>query len=443
MEYLNIVVVFLGIIITLLLALWGTYPLSKKNKVVIRIRIIFTIVLLVLLLGAISFFYIFNRKEKLDNEFSQQYSEFLSLMNSGSYPDAISTIDKLLYTYKDDADRVYELTYNKALCYFKYAIEIDDKSYIDEIIQLLSSIKDIENKSSEDIQNNVRVLLGYSYLILDEPIYKNMLDDLVLEIETQISSSDNLDCVYYFLGSYYYNNFENTGEQLFLDQAMHYYEKGIDIGINAKNKNTSENLLYNLMYEHVGYCYLKYGAGIVLTNVDESITYIKQAAEIYEALLAAQDPKKDIYQYFYYKKELSRCYCFVGMLGLDNELLDTALEYMEDIIEMNEEIIDDHLVGLVPLYITLKNYDEVNVELIIERYNRLLEKNTVSTNLNKAFDIRTNLVTIYYTLAVKSGIQGYYEDGKEILNELKENYYPLVSTSQKEYILDLENLYND
>lgn len=435
MDYLGILISIFSIIVTLLIFLWDK---SKKDEKVIRKRIVLSIVLLILFIVVISVFCVLNKKKSLDKEISQLCIEVETLMDNGSYLEAISTIDKLLYICKDD-DKVYILTYNKALCYLCYAEKNNDRAFIEKAIQVLDDIKDVENESSKDYKNCIRVMLGYSYSLLDEPTYKSRFDDLMWEIENDTSSSANLDFVYYLLGSYYYDKFIDTGEQVYLANAMNYFRKGIEIGIDFKNIDTNENFLYNKMLDNAGYCYFKYGAGIMDSNVDDGMEYVKQAIDIYETLFAAQDPNKDIYMYFYYKKQLARCYLIAGISSQDVELLRISYEYIENIISTDEEILDDHLIGLVPYYVYFSEYNQDVVEILIKRYNRLLEKYTFTTDLYKAVEARRDLVNIYFKLGKTSGNQEYTEQGKIIFKDLMDNYYSLVNATYREFIDDLKD----
>ena len=436
MEYISILIGILSLIVTFLIFLWDK---SKKDEKVIYKRIKLFIVLLILFIGVITIFYLLNRKKSIDKEVSQMCIEVETLMDNESYLEAISTIDKLLYICKDD-DKVYILTYYKALCYLCYAEENSDKAFIENTIKVLDDIKDVKNKSSEYYKNTIRILLGYSYLLLDEPMYKSRLDDLVWKMENDTSSSENIDFMYYFLGSYYYDEFEDTKEQVYLDKAMYYYGKGIDIGINFKNIDTTENFLYCSMLDSAGYCYFEYGMGIMNSNVDDGMEYVKQAIEIYETLFEAQDPNKDIYKYYYYKKRLARCYLIAGISNQDVELLHISFEYIENIISADEEILDDHLIGLVPYYVYFSGYNQDIAEILIKRYNRLLEKYTSTTDLYKAVEVRRDLVVIYFKFGKVSGNQEYIEQGEIILKDLIDTYYSLVNESYREIIDGLNNI---
>lgn len=446
MEYYSFMLAFLGILFTILMAIWGTYSL-KTNKRKIRIRMFGFLVILIVIFVICTISYVRKKEGIIEKNNELLMEEYYTLYSTGDYVEAIKKLDNLKTEVKNDEDELYMIFYNEAICYTKIGFLEANNEYLEKAIKILYSIKQKETKYSEESNRTINLLLGEIFLQLNEPVYDSAMLSIVDELEEIVKNgihkaeidNEEIDLIYYFLGSFYYKQFEKLNNVEYLLQAREYFYKGTNNHI-LKVDNSEEYALFYYMLENAADCYYKIGVNEFET--EKKINNLEQALDIYTYLLDNVDAIKNIVDYLRYEKKLGRCLITVGGFKNDFDCINQGTEMLKHIIYFEDEDFDDVIVGSGYFYIMYGKYNQEDIKILFEKYDRLLEKYNTKDDITAIIEVYKDMAMSYYWLSKKTSDIEYYNKGLEIVRLLDDQYYPIVNELNKFAIDVLKKQYS-
>lgn len=441
MEYYSFIFTFFGIFITLLITIWGTYSL-KRNKKKIRIRLFIILCILFFFFILCTVFYFKQFRENREKNNQLLIEEYNTFFNTGSYLDALSVLDNLTVIAGKDEDKLYLINYHKATCYILLGFSESKNEYLEKAIEILDSLRFKETKYSKEYDDIIRILLGEMFLYLDEPVYKPKLEVVICELEEAEKNREYYtDLVLYFLGSFYYEQFEKTSNNECLLKAKEYFYEGTQYDLLEIN-NSEEYLLLHYMLDNTALCYYKISIGAYELGSEESINSLEQSIDLYNYLLNSVDSNKNMDDYLKYKKYLGCCLITLGDFKNDDEYIYQGVEMLKYVIHFNDEEFDSIIVGTGYTYIMTSMYEQEDIDILFDKYNRLLAKYDNKNDLIEIVEVYKDMAASYYFLAKQTEDINYYNEGMEIIELLYKQYYPIVSELNKGAIDALKNLYS-
>lgn len=440
MEYYSFIFTFLGIFVTILIAIWGTYSL-KKNRKGIRARMLIVLFILIFIFIICTFLYfkeLQENREKKNQLLIEQYNTFLT---TGNYVDAIKTLDNLTVSVGKDEDKLYLINYNKATCYRSLGYSESKSEYLEKAIEILDLLRLKETKYSKEYDDIIRIILGEMFIYLDEPVYEAKLEEIVYELEEAAKDKgDQYELILYFLGSFYYEQFEKTMNKEYLLKAREYFNEGTKNHL-LKINNPEEYHLLHYMLDNTAYCYFKMSLNISEAGKEEIISSLEQAIDIYNYLLNNVDPNKNMGDYLKYKKNLGRCLIALGNHEDNDDYIYQGAEMLKYVICFMDEKYDSIIVGAGCYFIMYSMYEQEDIDMLFDKYNRLLIKYDIEDNITGIVEVYRDMAMSYYFLAIKNRDNNYYDKGMKIIELLYKQYYPIGNEINKYTIDELKELY--
>lgn len=441
MEYYSFIFTFLGILVALLIAVWGTYSL-KTNKKKIRIRLVFLLCIILFLFIVCTILYFKQLKENIERSTQLLIEEYNTFFDTGNYIDALSVLDNLTAMAGRDEDKLYLINYNKATCYILLGFSESKNEYLEKAIEILDSLRLKETKYSKEYDDIIRILLGEIFLYLDEPVYKTKLGIVIYELEEAAKNGGYYtDLVLYSLGSFYYEQFEKTSNQEYLLKAREYFYEGTTTQF-LKINNSEEHFLLHYMLEKTAICYYKIGVSTSELGNEESIRSLEQAIVIYNYLLNSVDPNKNIGEYLKYKKYMGCCLIVLGDFEDNDYYIYQGVEMLKYVIHFADEKFDSIIVGSGYFYIMYSMYEQEDIDMLFDKYDRLLMKYNIEDNITEIVEVYKDMAMSYYFLAKQNRDNNYYDKGMEIIELLYKQYYPIVNELNKSGIDALKEFYS-
>lgn len=441
MEYYSFIFTFLGIFVTLLIAIWGTYSL-KRNKKKIRFRLFIILCILFFLFIVYTFFYFKQLRENREKNNQLLIEEYYTFFDTENYHDAIRMLDNLMVEIGDDEDKLYLINYNKATCYILLGFSESNNEYLEKAIKILDLLRLKETKYSKEYNNTIRILLGEIFLYLEEPVYRTKLEVIVNELEEVVKNGGyQYELALYFLGSFYYEQFEKTVNEEYLLKAEKYLSEGTKNDVLIID-NSEEYLLFHYMLEKVAFCLCKISMQPSKLRSDESIENLERAIDIYYYLINNVDINKSMEDYLKYKKYLGRCLIFLGDFQNNNDYIYQGVEMLKYVINFKDEKFDSIIVGIGYIYIMTNIYEQEDINMLFKKYNRLLMKYDTENNITEIVELYKDMAISYYFLAKQNRDTSYYDKGIEIIELLENQYYPMVNELNKYAIDTLKELYS-
>lgn len=439
MDYYSFIFTFFGIFVTLLIAKWGTYSL-KKNRKGLRARMRIILCILSFLFIICTIFYFKQLEENRKKEINLLIEEYKTFVNTKNYLDAIKTLDNLAVLAGKSEDKLFVTNYNKATCYILLGFSESKEEYLEKAIEILTLLRSKETKYSKEYDNTIRILLGEMFLYLDEPVYEHKLEGIVHELEEKDSGCQD-ELVLYFLGSFYYEKFEETANGEYLLKAKKFFNEGTKYDFLEIN-NSEEYFLLQYMLGNAAFCYYKIGISTPEFGNEEAIINVEQAMDIYKYLLNCVDPNKNIRDYLEYRKYLGRCLITLGEFEKNNEYIYQGSEMLKYVIYFADEKFDSIIVGSGDFYILYGMYEQKDIDMLFNKYNRLLTKYDIEDNITEIVEVYKDMAMSYYYLAKRNRDNNYYDKGMEIVELLYRQYYPIVNELNKYGIDKLKELYS-
>lgn len=442
MEAITILISFFSIILTLLAIKYGTFQ-SKTNKKKIRWKtnLLLVLVFIFMLVAIIYNLILESQKEQkqIYDRYMYDYHEVRYEIENRNYVKATKKIDNILFYLKSENERI-KMSILKCFCYLQEALQLDTNDeqknlYLSNCIPILKGIQINKNASEKQI-NKANLLLGMAYFFLEDELYSDELEKCIDFLES--SYQENSGAFYdgsFLLGMYYENKYNSSLEKRYLEKAMNYYEEAINGLLGNDDINIEEKDAVNILKSKAAYFYLRYAMETMIEGKEDIQAFLEKSINIYNDIIASCDIEKDMKLYCNSLKEQARCYCLMEVFY--GKYAGKAYDNFIKFIYLEDENLDDLLIGSYIFLLLDVSEDDIN--MLLKRYNRLLDNYNVLTDIKCIVEIKFDLVNCYYILTMKFQSIEYLNEGKKLLQEIYSNYYDYYSFERKEEI----DYYND
>lgn len=465
----KLVLPIFSMLFTVLFHLLDTYQVTeiegkttfqeRKSKNKTRIFCKWCLVLLPIICFAL-FYLNYNEDRKAqDIYYNDLYVTILSEINTGQYSTAVQKIDIQINHIEDD-QKYKNFAFLKATCILNEAVNINDYTeQIQKFEEVLTVIKEFQSKNlslSEYEKIQLKIIMGFSYLYLNNDTYKNDLEDTrkyLEKIREKENSFEDLKDIDLFLGLYYEIKYDKDSSDDNLKNTIHYYKNLTEKDVKFKiliNRDVNESYIMK-----VANYYLKSGITKVGENerelifcdkessmVRDAIKNIKESLSIYNKIISNCDIKKNNSIYYECLKNQGACYCWLLILGEVNQKhIKKAYNNFRKFIKADLKQYDYLMDGIyVNFWLGLPQKE---ADMIIKRYKRLLKSYESSSNIAMAAEIRYQIAVCYQKMSVRYRKKSYYKNGKKFLSQIRLEYYDYFNDNRKKMIKDLRAEYAD
>ena len=426
-----IIIALLGIISSALFFKWNTYKL-QVNKKKIRARsnlvIIFCVIFIISLIIWQRHTYIKQtqeNKKKEEIEYSNTYDEILFELSNNNSMEALRKIDKLLHTIKNEKKEI-ELYILQGNIYLNIGLTEHNNRYLENAVLAYKEVLLLHSVASKTQIIAAKSGIGISYLSIDINIYYKELEQIINDLENEDLKEDLMGQM--CLGMYYEKEYFSNFEIYDLEKTLECYEIMLKSEERFSNQNIFENNLYLILQEKVANFYFRYATHNIR---DENLmVYLQKSISIYNNLLNSYDPQKNKYNYYKCLKEQGRCYAFMEDENdnLKIAYLTKAYNNMKTVLYFDDKELDDLMLGYY-LFVAYLNTSDADINMLFSRYDRLLKASSVSSDKNTIRETKFNMLCCSYYWYEKSDSKKYYKFGKQVLKEIKNNYYDFYSST--------------
>lgn len=451
------VVPWLASLITIFVFVMGTYQ-KEKNKKKIRKWCLIVSILIILVGGIYIGYSKLQEKKEDDLAYKDLYGTILDEISNGQYSNAIQKLNVQINHIKDDKE-YKEFVLLKGICLLNEAMSKNDYTERNrKLEETLSVIKEFQSKSlriSDYEKIQLEIILGFSYLYLNDNTYKNKLEDTkkFLEGIRQNNLFEEVRDIDLFLGLYYEDKYNKDSNYDNISNTIHYYERLTHNDIDFKiliNKDVNES--YTIK---VANYYLKAGIAKVGENekdlifsdknsslVREAIKSIEEALSRYNKVISNCDLRNNSNIYYECLINQGACYCWLVVLGKENEDYGIkAYENFRKFICIDQEEYDYILDGMY-VYFWL-GLPQKEADMIIKRYKRLLKKYEDSMDIAMVAEIKYQIAVSYQKMAIRYQRKTYYDKGKVFLDQICLEFNDYFNDKRKQMIEDLKKEYAD
>jgi len=438
-----IIIALLGIISSALFFKWNTYKL-QVNKKKIRARSNLVIIFCVILISSLLIWqrhtYIKQtqeNKKREEIEYSNTYEEILFELSNDNSMEALRKIDKLLHTIKNEEKEI-ELYILQGNIYMNIGLAEHNNRYLENAVLAYKEVLLPHSVASKTQIIEAKSGMGISYLSIDINIYYKELEQIIKDLENADLKEDLMGQM--CLGMYYEEEYFRDFEIYDLEKVLDHYETALKIEERFSNQNIVENNLYLILQEKVANFYLRYGTYNIR---DENLNvYLQKSISIYNNLLNFYDPQKNKYNYYKCLKEQGRCYAFMEDENdnLKSAYLTKAYNNMKTVLHFDDKELDDLMLGYY-LFVAYFNISDADINMLFSRYDRLLKTSSVSSDKYTIRETKFNMLCCSYYWWKRSDSKKYYKIGKQVLKEIRNNYYDFYNSTQQQLIDYIDDFY--
>lgn len=252
-----------------------------------------------------------------------------------------------------------------------------------------------------------------------------------------INKNSELPCsiseAYFFLAMFYEQMFYINFDSTYLENTLNYYINALKFQPKIKNPNLMQLLQSYNYKEHAAYFCFRYAIHSNIAQTDYNRKeLLNKSVDIYNDLLSTCNPDKFSTIYYRNLKDLAKCFLFLGEY-------ENAYKNFKKFIYKDDKNLDKYLKGCY-VFATLDLIQE-DIDMLLHRYNRLLESYNSEADIENLCEVKFELLICYVELSIHQNSKYYYNEGKKILEELKNKYYGNYNTKRDKFIDQIEEMY--